>query len=307
MLRVSYGSVDLLLTGDAESGAEGRMVRSELPLDAEVLKVSHHGSNSGSGAEFLSAVAPQEAIISAGPNSYGHPRAEVLQRLANVGASVWRTDLDGTIVVTTDGTTYSVTTEFGPTPTPTVIVVYRVFLPAIIRMPVPVIPSATPTRTVTPIATPTGTAAQTPITTSTATASPTPTSTQTRVATPTLTTTPTSTPSPTLTVTPQVNTLRITALQYAGRDEYVEVTNDGPSAQNLTGWRIQSVVGDQWYTFPSNYVLEAGSRVRVHSGPDALDDPPAHLKWTGAYIWNNDGDEARLIHNMGVEQSRRGY
>ena len=72
-LRVSLGSVDLLLPGDAETGAEGRMLRSGLPLDAEILKVAHHGSNSSSSAAFLGAVRLQEAIISVGPNPYGHP------------------------------------------------------------------------------------------------------------------------------------------------------------------------------------------------------------------------------------------
>ncbi len=116
VLRIGYGTVDLLLTGDAETGAEGRMLSSGLPLSAEVLKVAHHGSNSSSSASFLSAVGPQRAIISVGPNSYGHPRAEVLQRLADVGAIIYRTDIDGTIVVSTDGVTYTVVRENQPTP-----------------------------------------------------------------------------------------------------------------------------------------------------------------------------------------------
>ena len=62
VLRVSHGLVDLLLTGDAETGAEGRMLNAGLALEAEVLKVAHHGSNSSSSTEFLSAVAPQESF-----------------------------------------------------------------------------------------------------------------------------------------------------------------------------------------------------------------------------------------------------
>jgi hypothetical protein len=67
----------------------------------------------------------------------------------------------------------------------------------------------------------------------------------------------------------------------------------------MTNWRIQSVVGGQWYTFPTGYVLAPGSSVRVHSGPDALSSPPTDLRWTTAYTWNNDGDEARLYNAAG--------
>jgi beta-lactamase superfamily II metal-dependent hydrolase len=111
VLRVSHGSVDFLLSGDAETGGEGRMLRSGLPLEAEILKVAHHGSDSSSSAEFLSAVAPDDAIISVGPNQYGHPRSEVLQRLAGLGAGIYRTDLDGTVTITTDGVGWTVTLQ----------------------------------------------------------------------------------------------------------------------------------------------------------------------------------------------------
>lgn len=123
VLRLSLGTVDVLLTGDAETGAEGRMLASGLPLEAEILKVAHHGSNSSSGAEFLAVVQPKAALISVGSNSYGHPREEVLQRLAAAGATVWRTDRVGTLVVTTDGTHYSL---YGETQ-------YRLFIPLVAR------------------------------------------------------------------------------------------------------------------------------------------------------------------------------
>ncbi|MFW6116547.1 MAG: lamin tail domain-containing protein, partial [bacterium] len=64
---------------------------------------------------------------------------------------------------------------------------------------------------------------------------------------------------------------------------------------------------DQWYTFPSGYVLQAGASVRVHSGPDAIHNPPSDLKWTGAYIWHNDGDVGVLRDSKGVEVDRYGY
>ena len=141
-----------------------------------------------------------------------------------------------------------------------------VYLPLLIRMPSPA-PSATPTATVTP--TPTRTATFAPSPTATATSLP-------------------------------VNDLRITQLEYSGRDEYVEITNHGPSTQVTTGWRLHSVVGDQWYTFPPGSAVAAGTFVRVHSGPDALHDPPTDLHWTTRWIWNNSGDEARLYDDHGT-------
>jgi competence protein ComEC len=111
VLRITLGQVDVLLTGDAETGAEGRMLHSGLPLDAEILKVAHHGSNGATSERFLQAVHPIVAIISVGPNSYGHPRPEVLQRLIAAGASIYRTDLDGSVTVTTDGTSWIVARE----------------------------------------------------------------------------------------------------------------------------------------------------------------------------------------------------
>ena len=117
--RVSHGSVDFLLTGDAEMGAEGRMVAIGLPLDAEVLKVAHHGSNTSSSVTFLEAVAPELAIISVGSNPHGHPHTVVLQSLAKVGATVWRTDELGSVVITSNGTAYTIKPMSETTVTPT--------------------------------------------------------------------------------------------------------------------------------------------------------------------------------------------
>jgi len=95
--RLSYGGVDFLMTGDAGQAAENAMLASGRPLEAEILKVGHHGSRTSSTAPFLAAVRPQVAIISVGAsNSYGHPTQETLDRLATVGARVYRTDTNGT-------------------------------------------------------------------------------------------------------------------------------------------------------------------------------------------------------------------
>jgi len=103
------------------------------------------------------------------------------------------------------------------------------------------------------------------------------------------------------------NDLRLTGLNYAGRDEYVEVTNHGPGAQDMTGWTIGSMGQRYPYRFPAGYVLPAGASVRVHSGPDAAANPPTDLRWSGSYFWNNDGDEATLYDAEGQLVDRRGY
>lgn len=72
------------------------------------------------------------------------------------------------------------------------------------------------------------------------------------------------------------------------------VKNDGDVSVNLQGYRLHSVTGDQWYDFPS-YQLGVGESVTVYSGKGSGD-----LKWSGAYIWNNDGDPAELYDGSGV-------
>jgi competence protein ComEC len=108
VLRVSYGKVDFMLTGDVQSAGERVILNSADFLSSEVLKVAHHGSNGSSRADFLAAVRPGVAIISVGAgNSYNHPGASALDRLEKVGAAVFRTDQLGTVAVSTDGATYS--------------------------------------------------------------------------------------------------------------------------------------------------------------------------------------------------------
>lgn len=106
VLRVRYGARTLLLAGDAEAHTEaalaGRLGR------ADVLKVGHHGSRTSSSAAFLDEVAPWLAIVSAGPaNRFGHPHPEVWERLERGAAHRLRTDLDGGVVVRTDGRSIS--------------------------------------------------------------------------------------------------------------------------------------------------------------------------------------------------------
>lgn len=102
--RLQYGETAFLLTGDAEVESEREMLASGTELRADVLKVGHHGSDSSTSEEFLEAVDPSYAVISVGAdNDYGHPRQEILDRLQQAGVQVYRTDQDGTVVFTTDG------------------------------------------------------------------------------------------------------------------------------------------------------------------------------------------------------------
>lgn len=111
VLKVIDGKVAFLLMGDAGIEAEKEIMKAGYDVDADILKVGHHASRTASGASFISAVSPSVSIIELGAgNDYGHPHQEVLNRLQKV-SKVYRTDLDGTITVTTDGSTYTVTTQ----------------------------------------------------------------------------------------------------------------------------------------------------------------------------------------------------
>ena len=112
VLRVDYGSTSFLLTGDMESDAERDLVNSGANLKADVLQVGHHGSSTSTSYIFLNAVLPEMGIISCGVNNkYGHPHEETLSILRDAGVDVYRTDLLGTITVSSDGQNYTVATE----------------------------------------------------------------------------------------------------------------------------------------------------------------------------------------------------
>jgi len=88
------------------------MLDRDYTLESTILKVGHHGSNTSTTDEFLSAVNPEIAIIMCGEgNIYGHPNDETLVKLSEANVNIYRTDLQGTIIVTTDGTTYEVNTD----------------------------------------------------------------------------------------------------------------------------------------------------------------------------------------------------
>jgi len=110
-LKVTDGKVTFLLMGDAGLEAESAIMGAGYNVDADILKVGHHGSRTASGASFISAVSPAVSVIEVGAgNDYGHPHQETLDRLQKV-SKVYRTDLDGTITITTDGSAYSISTQ----------------------------------------------------------------------------------------------------------------------------------------------------------------------------------------------------
>ena len=111
VLRVTYGNAAFLLMGDAEAEVEETILAAKTELAADVLVVGHHGSATSSSENFLKAVAPRYAILSVGEdNSYNLPNTGVLTRLKEQGAALYRTDLQGTVTVTSDGENLTITT-----------------------------------------------------------------------------------------------------------------------------------------------------------------------------------------------------
>jgi len=111
VIRLDFGEVSALFTGDAERESELDQTvqygtRRGGKLDVDILKVPHHGSDTSSSIGYLKAVTPEIAVISCGrDNAYGHPHTEVLTRLKALAGRVLRTDEDGTVILVTDGET----------------------------------------------------------------------------------------------------------------------------------------------------------------------------------------------------------
>ena len=129
VLKIQYGETSFLFTGDAEREAEQAILNRGADLSATVLKVGHHGSDTSTTYPFLREIMPEYAVISVGDdNSYGHPTDDTLSRLRDADVKVFRTDMQGDVVCTSDGKTVTFTVEKNadadtlapkPTPTPT--------------------------------------------------------------------------------------------------------------------------------------------------------------------------------------------
>jgi competence protein ComEC len=110
VIRMSYGDVSFLFTGDLEEEGERDVLRSGYPVRSTILKVGHHGSKTSSSASFIGAVRPEVALVSCGERPK-FTREKPCANLRRAGARIYRTDLRGTLVVRTDGKGYSVQAE----------------------------------------------------------------------------------------------------------------------------------------------------------------------------------------------------
>ena len=102
VVRGVYGDTSFLFMGDATENVEEKILTSN--IDSDILKVGHHGSAYSSNLSFLNKVTPKYSIISVGTgNSYEHPASKTISKLEKVGSKVYRTDVDGTIIASSDG------------------------------------------------------------------------------------------------------------------------------------------------------------------------------------------------------------
>lgn len=114
VLKLEYGSNSFIFTGDAEDISEGQIINNGFDIATDVLKVGHHGSDTSTSQSFLDKVNPKYAVITVGSNnSYGHPNLTVMSRLESKEVQVYRTDENGTVVATSDGTNITFNTSPG--------------------------------------------------------------------------------------------------------------------------------------------------------------------------------------------------
>jgi|SRR5699024_8099990 len=112
VMRVDYGEVSFLLTGDAEGKAEKDMLERGEDLEVDILKAGHHGSDTSSTEEFIQEVNPDVVVMQVGKdNKYSHPMQSVLDRFIDVGAEMYSTKDNGTVIIETDGVDYEVKVE----------------------------------------------------------------------------------------------------------------------------------------------------------------------------------------------------
>lgn len=107
--RIDDGNTSIIVMGDAEDINEYAMIDAGLDLNADILRVGHHGSNTSTSGAFLNVVTPNVALISCGAgNQYGHPNQETLDALQERGIEIYRTDLNGTIMISISGDGYKI-------------------------------------------------------------------------------------------------------------------------------------------------------------------------------------------------------
>ncbi len=111
-IKLTNGKNTFIFTGDAEKYSEKEMLRNGIDLNADVLKLGHHGSSTSNSKDFLDAVSPDIGIVSAGKdNQYGHPHVEILDAMKERNIKLFRTDTQGTVIIESDGRTITVNHE----------------------------------------------------------------------------------------------------------------------------------------------------------------------------------------------------
>ena len=110
VFKLKYQNFEMLFTGDIERKAEKYVLKEikNKKLQSDILKVSHHGSNTSSTNRFIDKVDPIHALISVGPNNFGHPNNTVISKFKKNKIKVWRTDKKGAIIIKTDGFNYNI-------------------------------------------------------------------------------------------------------------------------------------------------------------------------------------------------------
>lgn len=103
VLKLEYKNTSILFTGDAEKEVEKRMVDDKLDLEADVLKLGHHGSDTSTSEDFLKTVNPKAAVICVGKNKYGHPSEKVLELVERQNIKLFRTNINGAVILKSDG------------------------------------------------------------------------------------------------------------------------------------------------------------------------------------------------------------
>ena len=286
VLRISYGTMDFLMTGDLDNAGEEALLRTGYPIDAEILKAGHHGSSSSTSPAFLARVHPEMAVISAGTdNTYGHPHTETLDLLKRNGVTVFRTDLNGTMFVRSDGMSYSVMTETHasgivpvtltqvPAPSTTGLIPVPVFV-------LPTIPGDTgiplPSMTLPPFAG--------------------------------------NWTIPSLPQVPQIGNasgVYISAIQFDApgdnrqnlNGEWIRLTNRGDSFVLLAGWTLSDSTGSHTYVFPA-FILVPNSSVTVCTGQGTMNDTALFMGRSDP-LWGNTGDEVILKDGGGIIIDRK--
>ncbi len=115
VVKLIYGETELLFTGDAEAPVEEALLDCGALLEADVLKVGHHGSDTSTGKAFLDCINPKAAVISVGKNNFGHPSEAVMQRIEEKGLPTFRTDESGAVVLTSNGKSIRIKRTVGET------------------------------------------------------------------------------------------------------------------------------------------------------------------------------------------------